>query len=185
MHSHGELTWPASLTASPLPSLSSAPCPHSIPQTCEVLFPPRGCLLSALPPRFLPPESPSLNVRASSFPWPLCLNHAPSIMTSIYCSHSTVTTFILLFTYYQFCVFVARIWDPQWDCVSLASWHRNWHGAGTGPLGLEWMPSLSFCARPTEAGVPAPWLLPSLCSVTAALNHVHPMPREPLMMSFY
>ena len=55
-------------------------------------------------PVFLPAESPSLNVRASSFPWPLCLKHTPSIMTSFCCSHSTVTAFILLFTSSFVCV---------------------------------------------------------------------------------
>ena len=113
----------------------------------------------------------------------LCLKHAPSIMTSFYCSRSTVTAFILLLTSSFVCV--SHESEIRSGTVSLLH-----PGTETGMgQALDNMDCnechLSFCAGATEAGVPAPWLLPSLCSVMAALNHVHPVPREPLMVSFY
>ena len=53
--------------------------PHFVPQTCQVLLPSQGLLPSDPHPCSSPPKSSGLNVRASSFPWPLCLKQTPFI----------------------------------------------------------------------------------------------------------
>lgn len=128
----GELTLPTSLISFPLPLLSLSPIVIvHFPKSAKFLSHPRVFswpLPSDPHSHFSHSKHLSLNVRSLGFPWPSLL----SAMALIYCFHSTISVlFIILSIYFGFVCFPHQMRSLQWDCVSLASQHRNWHWGGT------------------------------------------------------